>query len=111
MRAESQQALERRALSWKQFCLQTASRASRRSAQPVAGATGKRFDVLGGRRLQTLRAGRICPDLGAARLVRSTATHYHGPLDLGPNPPRQNGSNLRLAALVSRGDPIDDLDR
>ena len=30
---------------------------SRRSVQPVAGATGKRFDALGGRRLATLRAG------------------------------------------------------
>ncbi len=103
--------LERRALSWKQFCLQTASRASRRSVQPVAPATGKRFDELGGRRLQTrlggaklclARAGRICPDLCASRLVRSTATHCDGPLDLEPNPPRQNGSNLRLDALVLR---------
>ncbi len=76
--------------------------------QPVAGATGKRFDELGGRRLQTrlggaklrlARAGRICPDLCASRLVRSTATHCDGPLDLEPNPPRQNGSNLRLDAL------------
>ncbi len=76
--------------------------------QPVAGATGKRFDELGGRRLQTrlggaklrlARAGRICPDLCASRLVRSTATHCDGPLDLGTNPPRQNGSNLRLDAL------------
>ncbi len=78
--------------------------------QPVAGATGKRFDELGGRRLQTrlggaklrlARAGRICPDLCASRLVRSTATHCDGPLDLEPNPPRQNGSNLRLDALGS----------
>ncbi len=78
--------------------------------QPVAGATGKRFDELGGRRLQTrlggaklclARAGRICPDLCASRLVRSTATHCDGPLDLEPNPPRQNGSNLRLDAPVS----------
>ncbi len=77
--------------------------------QHVAGATGKRFDELGGRRLQTRlggaklclgRAGRICPDLCASRLVRSTATHCDGPLDLEPNPPRQNGSNLRLDALV-----------
>ncbi len=77
--------------------------------QPVAGATGKRFDELGGRRLQTRlggaklclgRAGRICPDLCASRLVRSTATHCDGPLDLEPNPPRQNGSNLRLDALA-----------
>ncbi len=80
--------------------------------QPVAGATGKRFDELGGRRLQTLSmfvfetstrqwAGRICPDLCASRLVRSTATHCDGPLDLEPNPPRQNGSNLRLDALAA----------
>ena len=69
--------------------------------QPVANATGKRYDAhgrfLGGRRLQTLSmfvfetstriwAGRICPDLGASRLVRSWATHCDGPLDLGPNP-------------------------
>ncbi len=79
--------------------------------QPGAGATGKRFDELGGRRLQTrlggakLRlgwAGRICPDLCASRLVRSTATHCDGPLDLEPNPPRQNGSNLRLDALATQ---------
>ena len=66
-------------------------------------ATGKRFDALGGRRWRTLSmfvletsarngAGRICPDLGASRLDRSTATLFDGPLDLGPNPPRQNGS-------------------
>ncbi len=57
-----------------------------------SGATGKPFDVLGGRRLEPLRAGRICPDLGASRLDRGTATLFAGPLDLGPNPPRQNGS-------------------
>ncbi len=82
--------------------------------QPVAGATGKRFDELGGRRLQTrlggaklclARAGRICPDLCASRLVRSTATHCDGPLDLEPNPPRQNGSNLRLDALIHKMAP------
>ena len=68
--------------------------------QPVARATGKRFDTLGGRRLATLRAGRICPDLCASRFVRSADTHCDGPLDLGTNPPRQNGSNLRLDALA-----------
>ena len=73
--------------------------------QPVAGATGKRFDELGGRRLQTLRAGRICPDLCASRLVRSTATHCDGPLDLEPNPPRQNGSDLKRRALAQKKEP------
>ena len=68
--------------------------------QPVARATGKRFDTLGGRRLKTLRAGWICPDLGASRLNRSPATLFDDPLDLGPNPPRHNGSNLRLDALA-----------
>ena len=62
--------------------------------------TGKRFDTLGGRRLKTLRAGWICPDLGASRLNRSPATLFDDPLDLGPNPPRQNGSNLKLDALT-----------
>ena len=57
-----------------------------------SSATGKRFDTLGGRRLETLRAGRICPDLGATRLNRSAATLFDGPLDLVTNSPRQNGS-------------------
>ena len=65
---------------------------SRRAAQRVACATGKPFDALGGRRLATLRAGRICPDLCASRLNRGPATLFDGLLDLGPNPPRQNGS-------------------
>ncbi len=69
--------------------------------KPVAIATGKRFDALGcflgGRRLETRlggaklrlgRAGRIWPDPGAARLARSTATRFAGPLGLRPNPPR-----------------------
>jgi len=68
--------------------------------QPVVRATGKRFDTLGGRRLETRRAGRICPDLCASRLIRSRATHGDDPLNLGPNPLRQNGSNLRLDALT-----------
>ena len=66
-------------------------------------ATGKRFDALGGRRLKThsmfvletsarIWVGRICPNLGASRLNRGAATLFDGPLDLGPNPPRQNGS-------------------
>ena len=67
--------------------------------QPVAGATGKRFDALGGRRLATLRAGRICPDIGASRLNRSRATLFAGPLDLVTNSPRQNGSYLSPEAL------------
>ncbi len=45
--------------------------------QPVAGATGKRFDELGGRRLQTR--------LGGAKLRLGRAG--------------RNGSNLRLDAL------------
>jgi predicted site-specific integrase-resolvase len=35
----------------------------------VAIATGKRFDALGGRRLETLRAGRIWLDPGAVEWV------------------------------------------
>ena len=70
--------------------------------QPVAHATVKRFDALGGRRLETRRAGWICPDLCEFRLVRSWATHGDGPLDLEPNPPLQNGSNLRIDALVCK---------
>ncbi|MFY0614328.1 MAG: hypothetical protein JXQ99_22560 [Hyphomicrobiaceae bacterium] len=78
-------------LRWSQFCSQTAAD-QQESGAARSGAAGKPFDTLGGRRLRTLRAGRICPDLGASRLVRSTATHCDGPLDLRPNPPRQNGS-------------------
>ena len=68
-----------------------------------SGATGKRFDTLGGQRLQTLRAGRIWPAIGASRLDRSTATIFADPLDPGPNPPRQNGSYLSPDALGDRG--------
>ena len=50
-------------------------------------------DALIGRRLQTRRDGWICDDLGAARLVRSAATPFAGPLDLGADPPRQNDAN------------------
>ena len=57
-----------------------------------SSATGKRFDAVGGRRLETFRAGPICPDLGATRLNRSAATLFDGPLDLVTNWPRQNGS-------------------
>ena len=68
-----------------------------------SSATGKRFDTLGGGRLQThsmfvretparIWAGRMCPDLGAFRLNRGTATLFDDPLDLEPNLPRQNGS-------------------
>ncbi len=41
----------------------------------------------------------MCANLGAARLVRSPATHCAGPLDLVTNPPRHNGSDLRSDAL------------
>jgi len=69
----------------------------------LSSATGKRFDALGGRRVEThsmfvretsarIWAGRMCPDLGAFRLNRRAVTLFDDPLDLEPNSPRQKGS-------------------
>jgi len=78
-----------------------------------SSATGNRFDALGGHRLAThsmfvletsarIWAGRMCSDLGAFRLNRSAATLFDDPLDLEPNPPRQNGSISVRQALNLR---------
>ena len=46
-----------------------------------------------------VRDGWICANFGVARLVRNTATHCTGPLDLVTNPPRHNGSIFFESAL------------
>jgi len=92
VRALFRDSLERVHLKWNQFCISSGAPIRQEGDAARSGATGKSLDEPGGRRSETRRAGRIYPNLFASHLVRGTATHFDGPLDLVTNPLRQNGS-------------------